>query len=99
MQYIHACLLTNLKNFHYMLSKERTPDAGKKGREVYDCFYKVFLFTSSVWKYKRLHLEMKVSLRLYYFLLIVSSQLIFGLVLSLGGVLPIVLFDFNLSWA
>ena len=42
---------------------------------------------------KRLHLQIKVSLRLFYFLQIVNSQSILGLVLSLGGVLPIVLFD------
>ena len=89
MHYIHGCLLTNLKNFLYILSKERTMDSGKKGREKHDCFDKVYLFTSSVRKYKRLHLQIKVSLRLFYFLQIVNSQSIFGLVLSLGGVLQL----------
>lgn len=100
MQYIHGCLLTNLKNFHYILSKERTTDAGKKGLGKHDCFDKVYLFTSSVRKYKRLHLQIKVSLRLFYFLQIVNSQSIFGLVLSLGGVLPIVLFGlgYYIEW-
>ena len=47
---------------------------------------------------KRLHLQMKVLLRLFYFLQIVNIQSIFGLGLSLGGVLPIVLFGIGMSF-
>ena len=71
---------------------------GKRGEEDMIALTKFICSQVQFGNTKRLHLQMKVSLRLFYFLQIVNIQSIFGLVLSFGGVLPIVLFGIGMSF-
>ena len=59
MQYIHGCLLTNLKTFIITI-KRKIYGHWDKGREISSYVDKVSLFTSSFWKYKRLYLQKKI---------------------------------------